>query len=393
MLPVLRHSRDYEKVQRQVNAAVQQNPALQERANAILAAAADRYGQASFASRAFTAATSGVSAQLIALSAGAGPVGTFLSALGPWGLAAAVGIGAAEKAIGAMSDAADKLASKAVQLKNFETITGLTTTQIQVLQEAGSDFGLTAQDVGGFIDHFATQLTDLRSASGPLYDILRKISPELAQQALVAKGVAAQIDILAAAYKRAGEDGPALLRAAGGRSGVGAAPLIDAVGNAGGMATMSAEMNKASFLTNQEAESLRKLKAENDSLAEHVRDNIASIFSERVLSNQVQARKEMEGITQWMRGFSISQAWADFTGWFDKRTGGLLSGLLGTPALPGQTASGGVAVPTIPVTSGGALPQQHCLAKIQRRRLTNIRRLSLRSEVRQRPRSDITSAS
>src|SRR5580765_499983 len=36
-----------------------------------------RYGQASVASKAFAAATSGVSAQLVALSAGAGPVGTF----------------------------------------------------------------------------------------------------------------------------------------------------------------------------------------------------------------------------------------------------------------------------------------------------------------------------
>lgn len=351
----VRAQQDYEKVQRQVNAAVQQNPALQDRANAILSAAAERYNQASFASRAFAAATSGVSGQLIALSAGAGPVGTFLAALGPWGLAASVGLGAARVAISGMADAADRLAGKAVQLKNFETVTGLTTTQIQVLQEAGSDFGLTAQDVSGFVEHFATQLTDLRTASGPLYDILRKISPELAQQALTAKGVAAQIDILSAAYKRAGEDAPALLKAAGGRSGTAAAPLIDAVSTAGGMEAMSAAMNKASFLTYQQADALRKLKAENDSLGEHIRDNIASIFSDAVLRNQVESRKAMEGITQAMRDFSISDAWSKFTYWVDSH-GGILSKLFGADKMPGQTASGGVSVPTIPVTNGGALP-------------------------------------
>jgi hypothetical protein len=48
---------------------------------------------------------SGISAQLVALSAGAGPVGTFLAGLGPIGLAAAVGIGAVEKAVTAASKA------------------------------------------------------------------------------------------------------------------------------------------------------------------------------------------------------------------------------------------------------------------------------------------------
>lgn len=42
----VRAQQDYEKVQRQVNAAVSQNPALAERANAVLASAAERYKQA-----------------------------------------------------------------------------------------------------------------------------------------------------------------------------------------------------------------------------------------------------------------------------------------------------------------------------------------------------------
>ncbi|MEH2508696.1 hypothetical protein V1291_000050 [Nitrobacteraceae bacterium AZCC 1564] len=41
----VRAQQDYEKVQRQVNAAVAQNPALQDRANAILTAASERYKQ------------------------------------------------------------------------------------------------------------------------------------------------------------------------------------------------------------------------------------------------------------------------------------------------------------------------------------------------------------
>lgn len=46
MVAGVRAQQDYEKVQRQVNAAVQQNPALQERANVVLAAARQRYTEA-----------------------------------------------------------------------------------------------------------------------------------------------------------------------------------------------------------------------------------------------------------------------------------------------------------------------------------------------------------
>ena len=91
---------------------------------------------------AFGKATSGVQGQLIALSAGAGPAGVFLSALGPWGIAAAVGIGAGQQALTAMVGAAHDLAGKAEELRRFSEATGLTTDQVQALRLEASRFGL-----------------------------------------------------------------------------------------------------------------------------------------------------------------------------------------------------------------------------------------------------------
>src|SRR3990167_7092683 len=108
----VRRQQDYQKVQDKVNDAVKQHPELQARANTVLANAALRFGQAGVGARAFAAATSGVSGQLIALSAGAGPVGGVLAALGPWGLAAAVGLTGVTKAFGAASNSANHFASE-----------------------------------------------------------------------------------------------------------------------------------------------------------------------------------------------------------------------------------------------------------------------------------------
>jgi hypothetical protein len=73
-----------------------------QRHDALIKSARESTGALTLGERAMDGcrkATSGVSGQLIALSSGAGPVGVFLSALGPWGVAAAIGIGAAAGSI------------------------------------------------------------------------------------------------------------------------------------------------------------------------------------------------------------------------------------------------------------------------------------------------------
>jgi hypothetical protein len=333
----------------------------QSDANAIVARTNAFYGDqvtklraAAESNTVFGKALSGVSGQLVALSFSAGPIGVFLASIPGWGLPAAIALGGVEKAFSFTTEAADKLAGKAQQLNSFAIVTGLTADQIQVLQETAAHFGLTTQDVTTFVDHFAAQITTLHDATGPLYDMYLKINPALARQSVTAKGAAAELEILSAVYKKAGDNAAALLKLAGGRAGMADAPLIVSIGNAGSIDALGSSLNKTSFLTDQETKALQKLKAENDSLAEHIRDNIADIFSNAVLSNQIEARKEMAELTGWMKNFSISDAWSKFVEGTKEVADSLGRGLTG--AHRSDLMPGGV--PVIPVERGPLPPAQ-----------------------------------
>lgn len=303
---------NYEKVQRQVNAAVAQNPALADRANAVLDAAKEKFERAASGSSVFSRALSGVQGQLVALAAGAGPVGTFLAGFGPAGLAAAVAVGGVTKAIDFMIDAADRLASKAQSLQALSIVTRLTTDDLQILQNVASNFGLTGNQVGAFIDRFTQQLTSLRNATGPLYDMIQKINPEIAQQMLSARDTATEIQLLAKAYNQAGSDGSKLLSLAAGRGGSANAPLIGALGDAGSIAELGQQYNVVITLTGQYTDQLAKLKAESDDVGSRVKDNIAAIFAGPILQNQVNARKEMEQYTNAIKNFTVPDSWKNF---------------------------------------------------------------------------------
>lgn len=75
----VRQQQELEKVQRQVNAAVAQNPALQERANAVMAGAAQRINAVNAANRTVTQSTGLARHELINLSRQAQDVGVSLA--------------------------------------------------------------------------------------------------------------------------------------------------------------------------------------------------------------------------------------------------------------------------------------------------------------------------
>src|SRR5665213_4598538 len=125
-----------------ISRALDEGLISQDRANQLTDLAAQKFDKAASSATPFSRALTGVQTQLVALAAGAGPVGVFLASFGPWGLAAAAGIGAAVNGFEALTNAADQLAQKAQGLQTFSQITGLTTDQIQQLEEEGSKFGI-----------------------------------------------------------------------------------------------------------------------------------------------------------------------------------------------------------------------------------------------------------
>lgn len=361
---------DYEKVQRQVNAAVAQNPALQDRANVILDSARKKYEEATAGTSVFSKALGGVQNQMVALSAGAGPVGTFLAGFGPAGFAAAVGLGAATKAIDMIRSATEALQAKAQGLKNFADITGLSTNQIQALNEQAQKFGISQDQMSIFIDRFTLRITDLRNAQGPLYEQYLKLNPELAEQALNAKSTAEQISILARAYALAGSEGGKLLNTAGGRGSTQIGPVITSIDQSGGVASLTAAMQDSINLSNKAVERLNALKQASD----QARSNALSNFQvwlaggDTIAKHDLKIQQDLEGITRWLKDFSLPEAFQKFVDAMVRLDGIDVSkgfGKITTPTVPAFGA------PAITYSTPSA-PSQEALLNIERERVQNL---------------------
>src|SRR4029077_14259394 len=112
----VRAAQDYASIQAKVAAAVAQNPALQERANNILALAEQRYAAAARGGSLYGQGLNAGQAQMQAFAAQAGILGDALTALGTKGLAGAAAIGGLTLAYKAASDQAHELGQKAIDL-------------------------------------------------------------------------------------------------------------------------------------------------------------------------------------------------------------------------------------------------------------------------------------
>lgn len=297
----VRRQKEVEKAFQSAGLAVANGIATQEQAATAVKALADRYDaqvaaaqKAAFAQTTLGKAVTGVSGQLIALSAGAGPVGTFLSALGPWGVAAAVGLGAAEAAFNAALESAHRLGDEANNLNKFAEATGLTTTQIQALTAETSKNGISAQDATGSITKFTVAWDELRKGQGDFLTRLRAVDAGLADQLQRTTNVTEAIDIYSAAVKKAEEQNDiaarnALLRAAGGRSGViNFGTIASAVNQAGGLDNLTNNFSAAhATLESGFLKDMDKLKNEIDETKKRADLLMASIGAESVLKAEL----------------------------------------------------------------------------------------------------------
>ncbi|SNS36076.1 hypothetical protein SAMN05216374_0972 [Tardiphaga sp. OK246] len=178
----LRNQQEYAKIQRDVNAAVAQNPALQDRANAVLASAADRLGQVSGAQKAFGIATQTANLQIAAFASGLGLTGQVLSAFGPAGFGAAVALGAVQAALTLASDKAHEMAQKSKEIFEFSEATGLSTRQFQALRSEAGKFGIDSESLATGLTKFTAGFENLRLGSGDLLTQIRRINPAIAEQ-------------------------------------------------------------------------------------------------------------------------------------------------------------------------------------------------------------------
>jgi hypothetical protein len=289
-------------------AAAAQLAKVKAQHDATIASVREHSGQLTVAERAmvgFRNATSGVQGQLVALSAGAGPVGVFLSALGPWGLAAAIGIGAATKAMSAMSEASHELAQKSQELRMFSEATGLTTTQVQALRAEAGKFGLTSEEIQSAIQQFTARFNELRVGQGELLTQVRRVNPALADQMAGAKDAAEAMTLFGQALAQTGNifERNALVRAGAGRGGLAAANFFANV-DVNALTQSYEAAGKA--LDKNLIDKLAKLEIEIAKTSAKAKQNIASIFAEDDLQVELRWAKGWLEFSESVKNFSIS---------------------------------------------------------------------------------------
>lgn len=208
----VRAQQDYERVQRQVNAAVAQNPALTERASIVLEEASRRYHAQVTASKGLVTANDNItratglarhemvnlSRQMqdvfITMQAGQ-PVSTILIQQGTQiadifatsrvslrGFATQIATMITPMRLLALGTAALGVAayvaysswkSFALQIDDTAKIAGTTTREMAQLQAAASFKGIGQDDFSGGVKSFSAALYEARSGAGDLYKLLR----------------------------------------------------------------------------------------------------------------------------------------------------------------------------------------------------------------------------
>lgn len=291
----VRAAQDYANVQAKVAAAVAQNPALQERANVVLAAATDRYGQATRAQTAYATAMGGMQSQLIAMAGGLGLVGTTLAAFGPAGLAAAVGLKLVSDAINEVRETAQRAGQGSAALVSLSEATRLSIDEIRVLKKEAAQFGVGGEQIETWLQRAAIGMEHAREGSGELADALTKINPVFLEQMQAATSMAQRLDILANAAKAAKEQGKDVAlfwRDVFGRGSARADPVMAAIVDKGGVQQSAAAMKSyggvVEDVIRQQAELSRSIEAE-----EKKRDALNSVLmqSRNVLQLELDALK------------------------------------------------------------------------------------------------------
>ncbi len=312
----IRAQQDYQKVQDKVNAAVAQNPELQERANNVLSKAGEYFDKAKGSADGFTKVIDAARGAALGLAAGIGPLGALLGSFGPWGIAAAAGIGLVVNAWNYLKEAAANFGDQASKLKEFSQITGLTTSQVRGLSEAGQELGVGAENISKGIEKFTVNLLAARQGSGDLYDQLKVIDGQLAEDISNTHDAATALDLLTKAYNSTADatTKAALAKAAFGRGGASVGPVLGVIGDAGGVEAYARATEKALGVTGEMTDRVASLSRQLKDLQDDYKTIEASAFSEALLSRQVQAQKTMNDYARAVRDAAKAAQEYDATG-------------------------------------------------------------------------------
>lgn len=228
-----------------------------------------------------------------------GFAGQVLTALGPAGVAAAVGLGATIGALAALSDATQRFSEKAKALKEGAETAGFTITQFKALGQAGARVGLDFDETTAFFTKYIANIEALRDGGGPLYDALLKIDVGLLRQLSSTRDSAEAVDLLAKAFGRLTDQTQKLdlARAAGGRAGLSGVRLLDSLANQGGV---NGAVANSSGPDEEQIKRAARLRQEIDEIRRKT-DNIwGGMFSDTILGWQKQSAEWLKSISEYV---------------------------------------------------------------------------------------------
>ena len=270
-----------------------------------------------------TAALGGLQMQMVMMAAGAGPVAVFLSALGPWGIAAAVGVGLVSAAFAEAQRTTQLLAAESVNLEKFKETTGLSTDALQALTQAAARHGVQADQTMAAIVRFTTSWEQARLGGGAFLTQLQKIDPGLAAQMQRTKDVSTAIDLYVLAIQKADAAGDIaarnqLMRAGGGRGGVAAfTGVASAITDAGGLAGLTQNAVDAGKAINDNLlKEIQILKAQLDETTKHADLMMGSIGAKPIMETGIawqKMREQVAGVlSDIANGTSTLSPWSAF---------------------------------------------------------------------------------
>ena len=226
-----------------------------------------------------------------------GTVGSLLGALGPYGTAAAVGLGTLVGVMYSLAAATGEFAEKSQKLKEAAETAGLTTTQYKLLGQAGSKVGMDFEQTTSFLQKFVVNLNELRDGSGTLYSELLKIDAGLARQIATTKSTAEALDILIKAYDRLDDatSKAALSKAAGGKGGLPAGRLLGSLADQGGLAGL---VEKGPIIDEGQIDRAARLGKEIEAIRKKTANIWGSMFSDEILAQEREMAADMLKIVQ-----------------------------------------------------------------------------------------------
>jgi hypothetical protein len=268
-----------------INTALDQGHITSAQAAADLALLAERYPKAAQAQSSFNSIIDAGRGALLGYAAGIGPIGAVLGSFGPWGVAAAAGIGLVSAALQAASENAKKFGEQSLQIRSFADATGITTTEVRGLAEAGEKAGLGADIMKIAFERLTVNLAETRTRTGTLFESIQAINPALANEIANTRSGAEAWDLLARAVSSTADATlkAQIAKAAFGRGGVELIPALAQTNGAGGIKEYSDELQRATGISDELTRSTAKQLAEIESLKRTATDIYSSIYSDDVL--------------------------------------------------------------------------------------------------------------